>query len=216
MPFISFLEPRFIYNRYENWVLPSMVLGFLHSEMWRLGRCPLSFAALISSTKSINLHDLVPQWLLTKLSHIIFWERGDFTTRSKASNDLLASCFPLHRRNPLHFHLIADSIAEQILATLFQTWMVPAVRVDFYNADELKVWKGNREQRRRVFLPPFCCSWNPWLGVINRTEARSRTSPSSRKCSRCNCAYLSLSLSHILAKLIIYYKIYFNLGNSSH
>ncbi|XP_011893409.1 PREDICTED: glycosyltransferase-like protein LARGE1 isoform X3 [Cercocebus atys] len=42
------------------------------------------------------------------------------------------------RRNPLHFHLIADSIAEQILATLFQTWMVPAVRVDFYNADELK------------------------------------------------------------------------------
>lgn len=44
-----------------------------------------------------------------------------------------------HRRNPLHFHLIADSIAEQILATLFQTWMVPAVRVDFYNADELKV-----------------------------------------------------------------------------
>ena len=47
-----------------------------------------------------------------------------------------------HRRNPLHFHLIADSIAEQILATLFQTWMVPAVRVDFYNADELKVWAG--------------------------------------------------------------------------
>lgn len=34
---------------------------------------------------------------------------------------------------------MADSIAEQILATLFQTWMVPAVRVDFYNAEELKV-----------------------------------------------------------------------------
>lgn len=49
---------------------------------------------------------------------------------------------PSHRRNPLHFHLIADSIAEQILATLFQTWMVPAVRVDFYNADELKVRAG--------------------------------------------------------------------------
>ena len=47
-----------------------------------------------------------------------------------------------YRRNPLHFHLIADSIAEQILATLFQTWMVPAVRVDFYNADELKVQAG--------------------------------------------------------------------------
>lgn len=61
-----------------------------------------------------------------------------------------------HRRNPLHFHLIADSIAEQILATLFQTWMVPAVRVDFYNADELKV--------RAARLPPRapragCFSW---------------------------------------------------------
>ncbi|MGH0147981.1 UNVERIFIED_CONTAM: hypothetical protein FKN15_011516, partial [Acipenser sinensis] len=42
------------------------------------------------------------------------------------------------RRNPLHFHFITDSIAQQILASLFHTWMVPAVRVDFYDADELK------------------------------------------------------------------------------
>ncbi|CAL8238489.1 unnamed protein product, partial [Lota lota] len=41
-------------------------------------------------------------------------------------------------RNPLHFHFITDSIAQQILASLFHTWMVPAVRVDFYDADELK------------------------------------------------------------------------------
>ncbi|KAG8514031.1 LARGE xylosyl- and glucuronyltransferase 1 [Galemys pyrenaicus] len=58
-----------------------------------------------------------------------------------ASRDVvtLVKSVLFHRRNPLHFHLIADSIAEQILATLFQTWMVPAVRVDFYNADELKL-----------------------------------------------------------------------------
>lgn len=43
------------------------------------------------------------------------------------------------RRNPLHFHFITDSIAQHILASLFDTWMVPAVRVDFYDADELKV-----------------------------------------------------------------------------
>uniref|UniRef100_A0A672Z9Q5 LARGE xylosyl- and glucuronyltransferase 1 n=1 Tax=Sphaeramia orbicularis TaxID=375764 RepID=A0A672Z9Q5_9TELE len=43
-----------------------------------------------------------------------------------------------HRRNPLHFHFITDSIAQQILSSLFHTWMVPAVRVDFYDADELK------------------------------------------------------------------------------
>ncbi|KFO18427.1 Glycosyltransferase-like protein LARGE1 [Fukomys damarensis] len=58
-----------------------------------------------------------------------------------ASRDVvtLVKSVLFHRRNPLHFHLIADAIAEQILATLFRTWMVPAVRVDFYNADELKV-----------------------------------------------------------------------------
>ncbi|XP_004700780.2 LARGE xylosyl- and glucuronyltransferase 1 [Echinops telfairi] len=57
-----------------------------------------------------------------------------------ASRDVvtLVKSVLFHRRNPLHFHLIADTIAEQILATLFQTWMVPAVRVDFYNAEELK------------------------------------------------------------------------------
>ncbi|XP_058937719.1 xylosyl- and glucuronyltransferase LARGE1 isoform X1 [Kogia breviceps] len=57
-----------------------------------------------------------------------------------ASRDVvtLVKSVLFHRRNPLHFHVVADSIAEQILATLFQTWMVPAVRVDFYNADELK------------------------------------------------------------------------------
>jgi hypothetical protein len=82
------------------------------------------------------------------VSYIICLERGDFATRITTLNVPLASSFPLNRRNPLHFHLIADSIAEQILATLFQTWMVPAVRVDFYNADELKVWKGNGEGRR--------------------------------------------------------------------
>ncbi|XP_054242597.1 xylosyl- and glucuronyltransferase LARGE1 isoform X3 [Indicator indicator] len=57
-----------------------------------------------------------------------------------ASRDVvtLVKSVLFHRRNPLHFHLIADSIAKQILATLFQTWMVPAVRIDFYDADELK------------------------------------------------------------------------------
>lgn len=45
----------------------------------------------------------------------------------------------VHRRNPLHFHFITDSIAQQILSSLFHTWMVPAVRVNFYDADELKV-----------------------------------------------------------------------------
>uniref|UniRef100_A0AAR2LC36 LARGE xylosyl- and glucuronyltransferase 1 n=1 Tax=Pygocentrus nattereri TaxID=42514 RepID=A0AAR2LC36_PYGNA len=57
-----------------------------------------------------------------------------------ASRDVvtLVKSVLFHRRNPLHFHFITDSIAQQILASLFRTWMVPAVRVDFYDADELK------------------------------------------------------------------------------
>uniref|UniRef100_A0A3B1JKH3 LARGE xylosyl- and glucuronyltransferase 1 n=1 Tax=Astyanax mexicanus TaxID=7994 RepID=A0A3B1JKH3_ASTMX len=57
-----------------------------------------------------------------------------------ASRDVvtLVKSVLFHRRNPLHFHFITDSIAQQILASLFRTWMVPAVRVNFYDADELK------------------------------------------------------------------------------
>uniref|UniRef100_A0A668TR79 LARGE xylosyl- and glucuronyltransferase 1 n=1 Tax=Oreochromis aureus TaxID=47969 RepID=A0A668TR79_OREAU len=57
-----------------------------------------------------------------------------------ASRDVvtLVKSVLFHRRNPLHFHFITDSIAQQILSSLFHTWMVPAVRVDFYDADELK------------------------------------------------------------------------------
>lgn len=49
-------------------------------------------------------------------------------------------CSPSYsRRNPLHFHFITDTVANQILSTLFQSWMVPSVQVSFYDADELKV-----------------------------------------------------------------------------
>uniref|UniRef100_A0AAY4AZP1 LARGE xylosyl- and glucuronyltransferase 1 n=1 Tax=Denticeps clupeoides TaxID=299321 RepID=A0AAY4AZP1_9TELE len=57
-----------------------------------------------------------------------------------ASRDVvtLVKSVLFHRRNPLHFHFITDSIAQRILSSLFNTWMVPAVHVDFYDADELK------------------------------------------------------------------------------
>uniref|UniRef100_A0A4W3K9S0 LARGE xylosyl- and glucuronyltransferase 1 n=1 Tax=Callorhinchus milii TaxID=7868 RepID=A0A4W3K9S0_CALMI len=57
-----------------------------------------------------------------------------------ASRDVvtLVKSVLFHRRNPLHFHIITDAIAKQILSYLFQTWMVPAVIVNFYDADELK------------------------------------------------------------------------------
>ncbi|KAL1459095.1 hypothetical protein WDU94_011103 [Cyamophila willieti] len=40
-----------------------------------------------------------------------------------------------YRKNPLHFHLITDTVAQNILQTLFSTWSVPQVEVSFYLAD---------------------------------------------------------------------------------
>uniref|UniRef100_A0A8C5ZF05 LARGE xylosyl- and glucuronyltransferase 2 n=1 Tax=Marmota marmota marmota TaxID=9994 RepID=A0A8C5ZF05_MARMA len=43
-----------------------------------------------------------------------------------------------YRKNPLHLHLVTDAVARNILETLFRTWMVPALGVSFYHADQLK------------------------------------------------------------------------------
>ncbi|XP_047371795.1 xylosyl- and glucuronyltransferase LARGE2 isoform X1 [Sciurus carolinensis] len=43
-----------------------------------------------------------------------------------------------YRRNPLHLHLVTDTVARNILETLFRTWMVPALGVSFYDAEQLK------------------------------------------------------------------------------
>ncbi|KFP43299.1 Glycosyltransferase-like LARGE2, partial [Chlamydotis macqueenii] len=50
-----------------------------------------------------------------------------------ASRDVvtLVKSILFHRKNPLHFHFITDSVAHQ-------SWMVPSVHVSFYNADDLK------------------------------------------------------------------------------
>uniref|UniRef100_A0A8C5DJB6 LARGE xylosyl- and glucuronyltransferase 2 n=1 Tax=Gouania willdenowi TaxID=441366 RepID=A0A8C5DJB6_GOUWI len=57
-----------------------------------------------------------------------------------ASRDVvtLVKSVLFHRRNPLHFHFITDTVAHRILSALFQSWMVPSVHVSFYDADELK------------------------------------------------------------------------------
>lgn len=57
-----------------------------------------------------------------------------------ASRDVvtLVKSVLFHRRNPLHFHFITDTVANRILSSLFQSWMVPSVQVSFYDADELK------------------------------------------------------------------------------
>ncbi|XP_015792093.1 LARGE xylosyl- and glucuronyltransferase 1 [Tetranychus urticae] len=52
-----------------------------------------------------------------------------------------------YRKNPLHFHFIADSVARLILQNLFRTWAVPGIEVDFYLTDDLQkdvVWIPNK------------------------------------------------------------------------
>ncbi|GAB6025957.1 LARGE xylosyl- and glucuronyltransferase 1 [Chamberlinius hualienensis] len=43
-----------------------------------------------------------------------------------------------YRKNPLHFHFLSDSVAQLILQTLFNTWIVPAVEVSFYLTDNIQ------------------------------------------------------------------------------
>uniref|UniRef100_A0AAX7UV51 LARGE xylosyl- and glucuronyltransferase 2 n=1 Tax=Astatotilapia calliptera TaxID=8154 RepID=A0AAX7UV51_ASTCA len=82
----------------------------------------------------------------------IIYRRGRVTRTSRlihvacvcaghnASRDVvtLVKSVLFHRRNPLHFHFITDTVANRILSSLFQSWMVPSVQVSFYDADELK------------------------------------------------------------------------------
>ena len=42
-----------------------------------------------------------------------------------------------YRKNPLHFHLLADSVAQIVLQKLFLTWNIPQVDVSFYLADSV-------------------------------------------------------------------------------
>lgn len=97
------------------------------------------------------------QFVLSKLPLCMYWMFCDMMqeVKVKAANSLeLGICVCVYRRNPLHFHFITDSIAQQILSSLFHTWMVPAVRVDFYDADELKV--GNTDSITLLY----------WLGCL--------------------------------------------------
>lgn len=58
---------------------------------------------------------------------------------------------------------MTDAVARNILETLFHTWMVPAVRVSFYDADELKA--GALAPLLLPSLPPTPSSQGMWWGV---------------------------------------------------
>ncbi|XP_040836269.1 LARGE xylosyl- and glucuronyltransferase 2 isoform X3 [Ochotona curzoniae] len=73
------------------------------------------------------------------------WRATGATTAPAVSRS--RRCHPSVRKNPLHLHLVTDTVARNILEMLFHTWMVPAVQVSFYAADLLKpqvAWIPNK------------------------------------------------------------------------
>ena len=42
-----------------------------------------------------------------------------------------------YRRHPIHFHFITDKASKSIMETLFSTWTLPQVLVDFYLVDDV-------------------------------------------------------------------------------
>ncbi|XP_039082715.1 LARGE xylosyl- and glucuronyltransferase 2 isoform X1 [Hyaena hyaena] len=85
-----------------------------------------------------NRSDCVPPRPLPpkcELLHVAIVCAGHNSSRDL--NTLVKSVL-FYRKNPLHFHLVTDAVARNILEMLFHTWMVPAVRVSFYDLEELK------------------------------------------------------------------------------
>uniref|UniRef100_A0ABI7ZEQ7 LARGE xylosyl- and glucuronyltransferase 2 n=1 Tax=Felis catus TaxID=9685 RepID=A0ABI7ZEQ7_FELCA len=74
-----------------------------------------------------NLSDCVPPRPLPpkcELLHVAIVCAGHNSSRDL--NTLVKSVL-FYRKNPLHFHLVTDAVARNILEMLFHTWMVPAV-----------------------------------------------------------------------------------------
>ncbi|XP_036747773.1 xylosyl- and glucuronyltransferase LARGE2 isoform X5 [Manis pentadactyla] len=94
-----------------------------------------------------NSSDCVPpRPLLPKceLLHVAIVCAGHNSSREVVT---LVKSMLFYRKNPLHLHLVTDAVARNILETLFHTWMVPAIWVSFYDADELKTqisWIPNK------------------------------------------------------------------------
>ncbi|XP_057636840.1 xylosyl- and glucuronyltransferase LARGE2 isoform X1 [Chionomys nivalis] len=80
-----------------------------------------------------NLQPLLPP--KCELLHVAIVCAGHNSSREVIT---LVKSVLFYRKNPLHLHLVTDAVARSILETLFRTWMVPAVTIRFYDAEELK------------------------------------------------------------------------------
>lgn len=85
-----------------------------------------------SAPLNLSAAPLPPQ---CELLHVAMVCAGHNSSRDVVT---LVKSMLFYRKNPLHLHLVTDAVARSILETVFRTWMLPAVHVSFYDADELK------------------------------------------------------------------------------
>ena len=76
-----------------------------------------------------------PQISKCEIIHIVIVCAGYNSSRSVVT---LIKSILFHRKNPLHFYFISNSISKTILETLFRTWAVPEIDVSFYLVDTIQ------------------------------------------------------------------------------
>ncbi|XP_003746329.1 LARGE xylosyl- and glucuronyltransferase 2 [Galendromus occidentalis] len=72
--------------------------------------------------------------LKCQVIHVSIVCAGYNSTRSLVT---LIKSVLFYRKNPLHLHLVTDSVAHSILSTLFKTWEIPQVEYSFYLTDKV-------------------------------------------------------------------------------
>lgn len=76
--------------------------------------------------------------------HIVSVCAGYNSTRSFVT---VVKSILFYRKNPLHFHIISDTTAENILRVLFKTWNVPQVNISLYSVNNISAdvsWIPNK------------------------------------------------------------------------
>lgn len=82
--------------------------------------------------------------LKCEIIHVAVVCAGYNSTRSFVT---LVKSLLFYRKNPLHFHIVTDQVANVILNTLFKTWNVPQRKYIFCAMKSIELSCGNNRSR---------------------------------------------------------------------
>ena len=99
-----------------------------------------------------------------ELIHIAIVAAGYNSSRTVVT---LIKSILFYRKHPIHFHFVTDEASKNVMKTLFDTWMLPQVRVDFYLVDDVVndvSWIPNKHYSGiygllKLTLPKILPSW---------------------------------------------------------